>query len=209
MVDKRIIGKKPKIFSFSEFIKKLINIVFCIIFIPIILINLYMFIQTIINPDIIPNAFGYEFFIITSGSMEPTINTGDFIIISKIDASQLKVNDVITFKKDNSIVTHRIINMKNENGEYYFTTQGDANNVEDTNTVTPSEIIGEYNFTIPLLGKIILFVQKPEGLAIIIAIPILLTLISRKINTNKSQKEIERKNKRISYKRELRNQQTI
>lgn len=209
MVDKRIIGKKPKIFSFSEFIKKFIDILFCVIFIPIILVNLYMFIQTLINPNIVPSVFGYEFFIITSGSMEPTINTGDFIIIKKVDTSQLKINDIITFKEDNAIVTHRIIEVKNENGEYIFITQGDANNVKDNNTVSTNQIIGKYNVTIPLLGKIVLFVQKPEGLAILIAIPILLTLINRKINVSKNQKETQRKNKRISYESELKHQQLI
>lgn len=201
MIDKRIIGDEPKSVHIFKIIKRIFNIVITLIFIPILVINLIMLFQTITNPKEIPNFLGYRFFVITSGSMEQTIHTGDFIVIKQTEADKLQKNDIITFKEEQVVITHRIIDITKKQEILQFTTKGDNNNVKDDKTVSADNVLGKYLFTIPFLGKITLFIQQPAGLITIISIPILLTLINHKINETLDNKSIERKNKRITYKK--------
>lgn len=91
--------------------------------------------------------FPIQFFIITSGSMSPYINTGEMVITLK--KSNYKVNDVITFLENESyFVTHRIIR-KEENG---FVTKGDFNNIEDKSLVQNSQIKGKVIFHSKILA---------------------------------------------------------
>ena len=95
----------------------------------------YNFISVkILNKDY-PNIFGYTFFEIVSGSMSPTIEKGDMIIV-KID-NDYKVGDIVSFKEEDSIITHRIV----EKGDNYYVTKGDANNTVD-NPIKKEQIIG-------------------------------------------------------------------
>lgn len=208
MIDKRIIGKKPKSLEIFLIAKKIFNIIVTIIFIPILVISVFMLAQTLINKDTVPNIGGYEFFIITSGSMEPQINVNDFIVIKKYDTKELQKDDIITFKQEKAYVTHRIIDITKQSNQYYFTTKGDNNNIKDDKQVSESEVEGKYILTIPFLGEIISFIQKPAGLVVLILIPILLTLINHKINDSINEKEIERKNKRIAYKKNINDKNT-
>ena len=81
--------------------------------------------------------FGYSVFSTATGSMSPTMEKGDIVIV-KIGEQVLGVDDIITFKKDNAIITHRIIEQYGSS----FITQGDNNNAQDE-PVMPNEIIGK------------------------------------------------------------------
>lgn len=102
----------------------------------------------------------FAFCNVLTGSMAPTINPGSLIIIRDYEGNQVEVGDIVTFSGDqtNSIVTHRIVEEKN-NGEYYVT-QGDANDTVDSFPVTRDMIVGKVVVTIPVLGSIMLFIQN-------------------------------------------------
>ena len=89
-----------------------------------------------------------EIFKVETGSMEDGIHAGDYILIHK--TSNVKVGDVITFKKNNSFVTHRVIK---KNGDS-ITTKGDANNVEDED-ISTSDVVGKVIFKGGILNIII------------------------------------------------------
>ena len=64
----------------------------------------------------------------------------------------------------------KVIN--DENG-LSFLTQGDNNDMDDKNPIPAGEIIGVWTGTrIPLIGSVMLFMQKPIGLIVCIFIPI-------------------------------------
>lgn len=120
--------------------------------------------------------FGTSVLRVVSGSMEPSISEGDYIIVRRAEASELKEGDIICFySKDSSIYgmpnTHRIIRIL-PNGS--FVTKGDANNSEDETPVSPDMIIGKYECKSGLLRFINSFtsVKKLILLAIIILISI-------------------------------------
>ena len=73
----------------------IVGIVLCILFIPIIIINLILIIGSYTSPEEIPGVLGFRPVIVLSGSMEPAIQTGDMILLHKADSSQLKEGDVI------------------------------------------------------------------------------------------------------------------
>lgn len=205
MIDYKIIGEKPHSFKTLKKINSIINIVFCIIFIPIIFINVCMLFQSFFNQNKVPEFFGYRSFIITSGSMEPILKKGDYIIIKHSNLNKINVGDIITFKQGNTMITHRVVEIvyNNENNNLQFRTKGDYNNVSDSELVTADNIQGKYINTVPFLGNIILFIQKPYGLIILFGIPILVILLNFKMNQINKLKIMERKNKRKLYEKNV------
>lgn len=134
-----------------KFIKKIAEIITNILLILVVIaifFALYGFIQLkILNKNYI-NYFGYTFFEVASGSMSPTINTYDLVIV-KIDKN-VKNDDIITFYKDNSFITHRIIEYEDDE---HILTKGDANNTTDK-YISKDMIIGKVVHTISEFGII-------------------------------------------------------
>jgi signal peptidase len=121
---------------------------------------------------------GYQSFLVQSGSMEPSIMTGDIIVIQK-QADYIK-NDVVTFHtQDNRIVTHRIISREETNGNTRFITKGDANRSEDNDVVEQENVMGKVILVIPKLGYFIAFSKSPLGFALLIVFPATLLIIDQ------------------------------
>lgn len=123
--------------------------------------------------------FGKSVLKVVTGSMEPTILTGDYIIIEETQADKLQLNDIITFySKDpgieDKLVTHRIIKI-NEDGS--FKTQGDANNISDTTDVTSDRIVGRYVKKSRFFRWIDSFGGRRKLLMLLVMIPILIISI--------------------------------
>jgi signal peptidase len=105
---------------------------------------------------VVPLAFDYERYVITGGSMEPTIHKGAVAFDRVVPVGELKVEDVITFKPPDSMsqVTHRIVGVQlDDRGRPVFRTRGDANEYEDPWQVSlPGPTQARYSFQIPYLG---------------------------------------------------------
>ena len=129
---------------------------------------------------------GIEPFVVESGSMEPTIQTGSLSFINKkVSYDNIKVNDVIAFKNNSDArVTHRVVNITDKG----FETQGDSNNKSDGISTTRSNYIGKNIFSIPKLGLVVKFIQTTKGKIILITIIVLLVLSSFFIGNDKKGK---------------------
>ncbi len=105
------------------------------------LLYLFITIQITKNAGNTPQLFGYQLYQIKTGSMTPTLQPGA-IILSKIprNKSSLKVGDIITFKKNNSVITHRIIEVITDNGVSYRTKGDNPENSPDLEPVYPEEV---------------------------------------------------------------------
>lgn len=116
----------------------ILNILLAIVVLMLILV-IYNYAQTKILKKDYTNFFGYTVFRVASGSMSQTINVGDIIIAKiKSDNEEFKQDDIIVFKQDNSIITHRITKIEGDN----IITKGDANNTTDK-PITKENIIGK------------------------------------------------------------------
>ena len=153
--------------------------VLCIIAIPIIIINLMLIIGSYLNPDDLPGVFGMKPAVVLSGSMEPSIETGDMILLHKTDPENLKEGDVICYLLSGKAVTHRIKAVtKGEDGGIRYVTQGDANNVEDRLAVTPDQVQGIWKgIRIAGLGNTVMAMQTPAGMIDTVLCPLLLFIL--------------------------------
>ena len=154
----------------DNIIIKSIKIFFVTILTILVIINVVIFAKSKLFPKEVPSIFGYKPFIVLSGSMNGTFNYGDLIIVKEVDTKTLKVGDVVSFRNSADFVTtHRIIKNSSLNKKCYVT-KGDNNNEKDLEEVCSKEIEGKYLFRIPALGSLVLFIQKPLGFIILMAI---------------------------------------
>ena len=118
----------------------------------------------------VPTVFGFAGAAVVSGSMEPTISVGDFIVTKAQDG--YFVGDVVMYYDSarGETVTHRIIAA--ENG--WFVTQGDANNVPDDYSVPQSAIVGKVVLVVGGAGNAIRFLQSPAGFFAVIGCGVIL-----------------------------------
>jgi signal peptidase len=99
-----------------------------------------------------PDVFGYQLYVVQSGSMEPTFNIGT-VILSRIpdDPSKLKKGDVVTFTNDGMTITHRIYEVINDNGTVKYKTKGDnPQNTVDSDLLTTDRVKAVLVLRIPL-----------------------------------------------------------
>jgi signal peptidase len=164
--------------STTHRILTIVGTVLCIILIPILLINLTLIAKSYINKDEVPSIGGIFPLIVLTDSMYPEIESGDLIICNTAEAGDIKVNDVISFfdpaGNGMSIVTHRVIEIVEEDGEIAFRTRGDFNNTEDKELVPAENLVGVYKMRIAGAGHIAMFMQSTTGLIICVLLPIIL-----------------------------------
>ena len=111
--------------------------------------------------------------------MYPVIESGDLIICHTAEAEEIKVGDVIAFfdpaGNGSTIVTHRVIEVTEANGEPAWRTKGDNNNTEDRLAVPADKLVAVYEGTrLAGFGNVALFMQTTPGLIICVVCPILL-----------------------------------
>lgn len=124
------------------------------------------------------NVFGRSLLTVVTGSMEPSLHTGDYIYVKKVPADELEVGDVITFRSEESdvsgkLVTHRIIEITPEGD---FVTKGDANTIADSKRIRQDQIIGKYTGKAKFFKWINSFADRRKLLLILVIIP--MTLIA-------------------------------
>lgn len=184
-----------------ELIKKVINKLISIIFIMLFVAVISLMIQKFVLKKEVPDLFGYKILQVMSGSMSGEFETGDTILIKKIDdESNLKIGDVVTYRiKANTLVTHRIINITRTGESLSYTTKGDANNTEDMEKVTFSAIEGIYVKKLRLISNLIKFMQKTYGMVIIFILPIVMIICVVNSEKVKEEKRNKRREKRLNY----------
>ena len=96
--------------------------------------------------------FKYCAIVIATDSMSGEINRGDLIIYESYDDQIISVGDVLVFDKGGSTIVHRVVEIKNINGQIQYYTKGDANKEVDEGFIISSNIIGCMNFKLSYLG---------------------------------------------------------
>lgn len=148
------------------------------------------------SPDGISTIAGHKVFSVISGSMEPTINTGDVILVLPLAKGQeVKEGDVVTFRakeKKEMVITHRVIGIAMVNGRpAAYVTKGDNNDSPDSAPILREQIVGVYQFRVPYFGYISNFIRQPVGVVLFVIIPglILIGIEFRKIWRTMSEAE--------------------
>ena len=130
--------------------------------------------------------------VVSSGSMIPTLNVGDIIIVRGVDPSTVTVGTIIIFHSPydySTAIVHRVIAIDNQSGQEYFETKGDNNPVADGWRVPSANLIGIYVMKIPYVGLLSLELRGPLGWILIGLLVMLIIAMeydeSKKIQTKK------------------------
>ena len=91
--------------------------------------------------------------VVATGSMEPQIKPGDVILIKKIDdGKDVTIGDIIQFRKNNIFISHRIIDVVEQNNQICYRTKGDNNSIPDKELVRMEQLKGKVLYVIPKIG---------------------------------------------------------
>ena len=191
-----VVSIKEIIFFFFHLITKIFLYVLFLLLVIFFLLFIFYFVDLLYNiksGEDKPPLF--DAYIIVSPSMVPNINVQDAIIIGRTDPNDLKQGDIISYLATDSyysgkVITHRIIGIEDVNGELFFRTKGDNNNVADGVLVNEDNVYGKVLFRIPFLGYVRQFLSTYFGWILCIALPILYLIMTevvrvRKILSNK------------------------
>ena len=160
---------------------KILNVVgaiLCVILVPILVINITLIAKSFFNKEEVPSIGGMLPLIVLTDSMVPEINSGDLIICNTAEAEDIKEDDIISFfdpaGNGTGVVTHRVVEIVEKNGEIFFRTRGDNNNTEDKELVPAENLVGVYKMRIAGAGHVAMFMQSTTGLIICVVLPIIL-----------------------------------
>jgi signal peptidase len=134
-------------------------------------------------------------FVVRSGSMEPAIPTGSLVVVEQTDGYEQ--NDVITYltsadanaRNANRTITHRIIEVRQEESGVVYMTKGDVNDVPDTKMVPANQVLGKVAIHIPYAGYPVAYAKTQMGFVVLVAIPAMLIIYSECVSLLKQVKE--------------------
>ncbi len=97
--------------------------------------------------------------VVLSASMGSALPVGSLAVARP--QAEYFVGDVVTFKIPNSneLLTHRIVEVEDVDGQQVYKTRGDANNVVDDWDLTDADIVGKVIFHLPYLGYLLYLPQ--------------------------------------------------
>ena len=128
------------------------------------------------------NFFGYTVFQVVTGSMDPIIKIDDIVIVKL--TSDVKEDDIITYKSDDNFITHRIIKKNDDE----IITKGDANNTEDS-PILQDDVVGKVVYIISNVAIWIKVFKEPKVVVSLIISIIIIRLMFFKDIKNKNSEE--------------------
>ncbi len=144
------------------------------VFFALFLLMSLSYLYIVVSPKIFKNfyPFGIKTAIVLTGSMEPTLNIDDFVILRELKG-RVNVNDIVSYKRpgEKTEVLHRVVRVDKN----IVITKGDANNKED-DPIDVMQITGVYVRKVKYLGKIIAFFTKPLGVSFTVTLFLIILL---------------------------------
>ena len=124
--------------------------------VPITVLALLVMLSSVM---LISNQFRYGLLVIVTDSMTGELNRGDAAIYETYDDQLIEEGQVIVFKRNNSMIVHRVDEIQIVNGRKRYYTKGDANDGRDADFRYDSDIVGIVNHKIPYIGFPTLFMR--------------------------------------------------
>lgn len=122
----------------------------------------------------VPRVMGWDLVVVLSGSMEPALPVGSVIVVRPVQAVDINVGDIITYRiesDEKTYVTHRVIEVTGAGSSLAFRTKGDANDNPDEGIVAASAVKGRVWLEIPLVGYLAQQLRTREGFLLLVGIP--------------------------------------
>lgn len=126
---------------------------------------------------------GFSLFRVVTGSMEPTITTGELLLCRTAGIESIAVGEIVCYRTEiskinDAVITHRVVEIgTDKNGSTYLVTQGDANLVADAHLVQSEDLIGRvvwYSGKESVLNDVLSFLTSKIGFLTCIVLPVML-----------------------------------
>lgn len=175
----------------NGFIKFLLKLVKGIIWVFVILIMVVILIQRIFNNEVSIGSF--RMFTVVTGSMVPVYNVNDVIIAKEEEPSKIKKGDDLVYLGEvgdfkDKIVTHRVISIKQKDGDYYFQTKGVANNTSDP-VISSDQVYGKVVYKAVILSFLSGILNNSYGLYFLLFVPIAFLIFLEILDRIKDKEE--------------------
>jgi signal peptidase len=123
----------------------------------------------------LPLAFGARPLTVLSGSMEPTLATGDVVVVKRVGPGDVRVGDVVTYRApDGDLITHRVRAVRRRGSGFELVTRGDANNASERWTLERGGELSRTLYRVPLAGHVLVHTSSRQGKLALIVAPLLL-----------------------------------
>jgi signal peptidase len=180
-------GKLKRIFS-NEYIKSIIFLAIVLGGIAVFWFGIKAYLQT-----------EYPLLAVASGSMVPTLQVGDLIVVQGgLEVTDLnaayETGDIIVFRKPGNpdeLIVHRAVEAHSVGDDMYVLTRGDHNSGVDPWRIYDSHLVGKVVSSLPLVGHIPLFVHSPQGMVLIVILIAVLIVLEFVIPSTKNETEPE------------------
>lgn len=173
----------------KKIIKISLNTIFYLLLISMILFSFAN--MKLKESDDIANLFGRGFVSVLTGSMDgdesDSFSTKDLILVKLLDEDEkgnLAEGTIVTFYdtmisglNQPGLITHRIVDVIDVDGQIFYQTQGDANANPDEELLNSDLVVAVYTGQIKNLGSVLKTVQSPNGFALYIILPIAIFMI--------------------------------
>ena len=127
---------------------------------------------------------GYHRYVITGGSMGGTIEKGSVIWAKEVPVAELREGDVITYRPPpgagpTGLVTHRIVSIREDDGDRVYRTKGDGNASADPwEFRLDEETQARVAFHVPYLGRVLSVASVRENRMLVVGLISLLVVIA-------------------------------
>ncbi len=159
------------------------------------------FIAACVLITLLPILFGWQPYVIVTGSMEPGISAGDVVLVSPDPAIDDLVGRVVSFEdpaRDEHILTHRVVSF-NDDGT--LVTKGDANPTVDSMPVPHESVTGLGRLLVQFVGLPVVWILTANWLPLIGQLVLLLAAVAATVldyerdnqNTRSLRRRIDQK----------------
>ncbi|MEM2675605.1 MAG: signal peptidase I [Candidatus Bathyarchaeia archaeon] len=124
----------------------------------------------------------YPALAVASGSMLPTLNIGDLIIVQKIDPAQIKADpygltgDILVYRRGDELIVHRAVKVEERGDLYYITTRGDNSGVNDIPWPSTA-LVGKVIARIPYVGNLPLLMHSERNMYILFLLVLVILIV--------------------------------
>ena len=149
VVNKAIIHAEKKDKILAKTSRKLLTYpIYLILFILIVLIS---------------GILKYQLIAIGSNSMKDVYERGDAVLVYKYNKDQLdqiNIGDILVYRYQDTVITHRVVDKYYSNGHLAFRTKGDNNKTVDNNIILDDDVRGIVINKIKFIGYPTILIQE-------------------------------------------------
>jgi signal peptidase len=126
--------------------------------------------------SMLPRLLGYSPVIVYGGSMADSVPVGSVAVAEEVWPEDIGVGDVIVFhpptaSQHRSPLMHRVVSIREEDGQRLFHTKGDGNATPDPWEIGIERRGSRVVYAVPYVGYLVNFARMPLGWGLLLILP--------------------------------------